>query len=205
MAEELTTGQELPEDFQLSEEQPVLEIAEEADVFASQEDALAEWVEDAEALVEAVPAEDEDALAESAQLEGYDGFEEPEDQQIIIDDSEKSEKAPISAGAKVKGAAKMVAGGALAAAAVPLVVIPVAPTTLMAVGGVTLAAQGQREFSGREISKFEEKAEAATDKISKVTKKTTGGLLSRLGEASTRAAQKLSDTDWDEKLGLNDE
>ena len=44
----------------------------------------------------------------------------------------------------------------------------------MAVGGVTLAAKGQREFSGREISQLEVKAEAATEKITKVTKKTTG-------------------------------
>ena len=126
-------------------------------------------------------------------------------QRIIIDSDEEPEKEPIPLGTKVAGAAKMVGGAALAAAAVPLVVVPIAPTSLMAVGGVTLAAKGQREFSGREISQLEVKAEAATEKITKVTKKTTGGLLSRLGEASTRAAEKLSETDWDEKLGLNEE
>ena len=200
MADELATEQETLEDIQPSDEQLALEAAEATDVFALQEDSLAED--------DIAPAQESQELAELVELaerEALDGSEEQSGQQIIVDVDEEPEKEPIPLGTKVAGAAKMVGGAALAAAAVPLVVVPIAPTSLMAVGGVTLAAKGQREFSGREISQLEVKAEAATEKITKVTKKTTGGLLSRLGEASTRAAQKLSDTDWDEKLGLNEE
>ena len=200
MADELATEQETLEDIQPSDEQLAPEAAEATDVFALQEDSLAED--------DIAPAQESQELAELVELaerEALDGSEEQSGQRIIVDVDEEPEKEPISLGTKVAGAAKMVGGAALAAAAVPLVVVPIAPTSLMAVGGVTLAAKGQREFSGREISQLEVKAEAATEKITKVTKKTTGGLLSRLGEASTRAAQKLSDTDWDEKLGLNDE
>ena len=200
MADELATEQETLEDIQPSDEQLELEAAEATDVFALQEDSLAED--------DIAPAQESQELAELVELaerEALDGSEEQSGQQIIVDVDEEPEKEPIPLGTKVAGAAKMVGGAALAAAAVPLVVVPIAPTTLMAVGGVTLAAKGQREFSGREISQLEVKAEAATEKITKVTKKTTGGLLSRLGEASTRAAEKLSETDWDEKLGLNDE
>ncbi|MDO5117799.1 MAG: hypothetical protein Q4D34_04860 [Eggerthellaceae bacterium] len=125
--------------------------------------------------------------------------------QINIDDYVVPEKPDIPVEDKIKGAAQMVAGATLAAAAVPLVVVPIAPTSLMAVGGATLAARGQRTFSGREISAIEEKAEVATEKLTVVTKKTTGGILSKLGEASTRAAQKLSETDWDKKLGLDED
>lgn len=200
MADELATEQETLEDIQPSDEQLALEAAEATDVFALQEDSLAED--------DIAPAQESQELAELVELaerEALDGSEEQSGQQIIVDVDEEPEKEPIPLGTKVAGAAKMVGGAALAAAAVPLVVVPIAPTSLMAVGGVTLAAKGQREFSGREISQLEVKAEAATEKITKVTKKTTGGLLSRLGEASTRAAEKLSETDWDEKLGLNDE
>ena len=200
MADELATEQETLEDIQPSDEQLALEAAEATDVFALQEDSLAED--------DIAPAQESQELAELVELaerEALDGSEEQSGQQIIVDVDEDNEKEPIPLGTKVAGAAKMVGGAALAAAAVPLVVVPIAPTSLMAVGGVTLAAKGQREFSGREISQLEVKAEAATEKITKVTKKTTGGLLSRLGEASTRAAEKLSETDWDEKLGLNEE
>ena len=200
MADELATEQETLEDIQPSDEQLALEAAEATDVFALQEDSLAED--------DIAPAQESQELAELVELaerEALDGSEEQSGQQIIVDVDEEPEKEPSPLGTKVAGAAKMVGGAALAAAAVPLVVVPIAPTSLMAVGGVTLAAKGQREFSGREISQLEVKAEAATEKITKVTKKTTGGLLSRLGEASTRAAEKLSETDWDEKLGLNDE
>ena len=200
MADELATEQETLEDIQPSDEQLALEAAEATDVFALQEDSLAED--------DIAPAQESQELAELVELaerEALDGSEEQSGQQIIVDVDEEPEKEPIPLGTKVAGAAKMVGGAALAAAAVPLVVVPIAPTSLMAVGGVTLAAKGQREFSGREISQLEVKAEAATEKITKVTKNTPGGLLSRLGEASTRAAEKLSETDWDEKLGLNDE
>ena len=200
MADELATEQETLEDIQPSDEQLALEAAEATDVFALQEDSLAED--------DIAPAQESQELAELVELaerEALDGSEEQSGQQIIVDVDEEPEKEPIPLGTKVAGAAKMVGGAALAAAAVPLVVVPIAPTSLRAVGGVTLAAKGQREFSGREISQLEVKAEAATEKITKVTKKTTGGLLSRLGEVSTRAAEKLSETDWDEKLGLNDE
>ena len=200
MADELATEQEMLEDIQPSDEQLALEAAEATDVFALQEDSLAE-----EDIAPAQESQELAELVELAEREALDGSEEQSGQQIIVDVDEEPEKEPIPLGTKVAGAAKMVGGAALAAAAVPLVVVPIAPTSLMAVGGVTLAAKGQREFSGREISQLEVKAEAATEKITKVTKKTTGGLLSRLGEASTRAAEKLSETDWDEKLGLNEE
>ena len=126
-------------------------------------------------------------------------------ERAIIVDGEVPEKPRVSTQDKIKGAGQMVAGATLAAVGVPAMVIPIAPSSLMIAGGATLAARGQRTFSGRQISKFEEKAEVATEKLTVATKKTTGSLLSRLGEASTRAAQRLSETDWDERLGLDDE
>lgn len=128
-----------------------------------------------------------------------------EDEGLTDDGGDTAGKPCVSTQDKLKGAGQMVAGATLAAVGVPAMIIPIAPSSLMIAGGATLAARGQRTFSGREISEFEEKAEVATEKLTKVTKKATGGLLSRLGEASTRAAQRLSETDWDEKLGLDEE
>lgn len=215
MVDELENSREACEDVEQGAEQPVPEASDAVEVLSADEGPLAEidiaMPPESPELVETEESgdyADSPAVGESEEpqeQEKLEASDEPDGQRIIVDGDEAPEKAPIPVGDKIMGAAKMVAGGALAAAAVPLVVVPIAPTSLMAVGGVTLAAKGQREFSGREISKFEVKAEAATEKITKVTKNTTGGLLSRLGEASTRAAQKLSETDWDEKLGLNEE
>ena len=190
MADEQATNLEEHEGVSLSEEQPVLEDVLAFDEPPIQDDCLAD-----DGLVE--PAAAADVLP--AQMLAED------EHRIVIDDYEEPEKPVIPVEDKIKGAAQMVAGATLAAAAVPLVVVPIAPTSLMAVGGATLAARGQRTFSGREISKIEEKAEVATEKLTVETKKTTGGILSKLGEASTRAAQKLSETDWDERLGLDED
>ena len=52
--------------------------------------------------------------------------------------------------------------------------------------------------------KTSDKSNGAKSKQGFLTEQ-TARLLSRLGEASTRAAQKLSETDWDEKLGLDED
>lgn len=55
---------------------------------------------------------------------------------------------------KIKGAAQMIAGGALTVAGVPLLILP-GPGAVFIVGGVALASKGQRNFSGRVASPLE--------------------------------------------------
>lgn len=75
----------------------------------------------------------------------------------------------IPAGDKVKGAAQMVAGAALAAAGVPMCVLP-GPGAAAIVGGVALASKGQRTFSGRKPARIEEKLDHAAAKMGEVAK-----------------------------------
>ena len=79
------------------------------------------------------------------------------------------ENPPASQSQKIKGAAQMAAGGALAVAGVPLLILP-GPGAVFIVGGVALASKGQRNFSGRSASPLESKLDSAAAKMAQVAK-----------------------------------
>lgn len=71
---------------------------------------------------------------------------------------------------KVKSVVQMVAGAAVAAAGVPLCVLP-GPGLAVIAGGAALASKGQRAYSGREPTKVERKLDAAAEKLGDAAKK----------------------------------
>lgn len=79
------------------------------------------------------------------------------------------EEIPASQTQKIKGAAQMAAGGALAVAGVPLLILP-GPGAVFIVGGVALASKGQRNFSGRAASPLEAKLDTAAAKMAEIAK-----------------------------------
>lgn len=79
------------------------------------------------------------------------------------------ENPPASQSQKIKGAAQMAAGGALAVAGVPLLILP-GPGAVFIVGGVALASKGQRNFSGRSASPLESKLDSTAAKMAQVAK-----------------------------------
>lgn len=70
---------------------------------------------------------------------------------------------------KVAGAVEMAAGAAMAAAGIPMMVLP-GPGAAALLGGAALASKGQRRYSGREASRVEEKLDAASAKAVEVAK-----------------------------------
>ena len=79
------------------------------------------------------------------------------------------ERGGVSASDRAKGAAQMAGGAALAAAGVPMLVLP-GPGAVAIVGGVAMASKGHRTMTGREATAAEAKLDAAADKMAEVTK-----------------------------------
>ncbi len=77
---------------------------------------------------------------------------------------------PASQSQRIKGAAQMAAGSALAVAGVPLLILP-GPGAVFIVGGVALASKGQRNFSGRAASSLESKLDTAAAKMAEIAKR----------------------------------
>lgn len=65
---------------------------------------------------------------------------------------------------KIKGAAQVAAGAALTAAGVPMLVLP-GPGAAAIAGGAALISKGQRNYSGRAATPFEEKLDDAAEKL----------------------------------------
>lgn len=82
-------------------------------------------------------------------------------------------RSPVPAGRKVKGAAQMVVGTALAVAGVPMCILP-GPGVAAIAGGAALASRGQRNFTGRDPSHVEQRLEAAAQKMGEVAKDQAG-------------------------------
>lgn len=99
--------------------------------------------------------------------------------QTIHDDEERG-KVP-SAAEKVAGGIEMAAGAAIAAAGVPMMVLP-GPGAAALLGGAALASKGQRRYSGREATAVEEKLDRASAKAAEVAK--------REGAKAAKAAAK---------------
>lgn len=94
---------------------------------------------------------------------------------------------------KAKGAAQMAAGAAVAAVGVPMLILP-GPGALAIAGGVSLATKGQRNFSGREASAFEEKLDAATDAMAAVAKDKAEAAAQKVAEEAPVIAGKAVQT-----------
>ena len=90
------------------------------------------------------------------------------DNEAIHDDEERG-KVPSTA-EKVAGGIEMAAGAAIAAAGVPMMVLP-GPGAAALLGGAALASKGQRRYSGREATAVEEKLDQASVKAAEVAKR----------------------------------
>lgn len=90
------------------------------------------------------------------------------DNEAIHDDEERG-KVPSTA-EKVAGGIEMAAGVAIAAAGVPMMVLP-GPGAAALLGGAALASKGQRRYSGREATAVEEKLDQASVKAAEVAKR----------------------------------
>ena len=82
---------------------------------------------------------------------------------------------------KAKGAAQMAAGSVLAAAGIPMLILP-GPGAAALIGGAALISKGNRNFTGREATSAEENLDAAAAKAAEVTK-----------ETAKKAAEKAAD------------
>lgn len=83
-------------------------------------------------------------------------------------DDEKG-KVPSTA-EKVAGGIEMAAGAAIAAAGVPMMVLP-GPGAAALLGGAALASKGQRRYSGREATAVEEKLDQVSSKAAEAAKR----------------------------------
>ena len=95
---------------------------------------------------------------------------------------------------KAKGAAQMAAGGILAAAGVPMLVLP-GPGAAAIVGGAALISKGNRNFTGRAATPAEESLDNAAAKAAEVTKeaaKKTGAKAANAAITAARAAKPVA-------------
>ena len=88
---------------------------------------------------------------------------------------------PVQSGSSVSGAAapqrargvaQMAGGAVLAAAGVPMLVLP-GPGVVAIVGGAAMVSKGHRTMTGREATAVEEKLDTASEKLVEVTKEQT--------------------------------
>ena len=107
------------------------------------------------------------------------------DNEAIHDDEERG-KVPSTA-EKVAGGIEMAAGVAIAAAGVPMMVLP-GPGAAALLGGAALASKGQRRYSGREATAVEEKLDQASVKAAEVAKREGA----KAAKAGARNAPKVA-------------
>lgn len=100
---------------------------------------------------------------------------------------------PLSpdAAQKIKGAGQMAAGAAVAAAGIPMLILP-GPGAAAIAGGVALASKGQRNFSGREATAVEEKLDAAADKMVAVAKEQAEATAQKVATEAPIVAEKAA-------------
>ncbi|HJA01011.1 MAG TPA: hypothetical protein H9801_05740 [Candidatus Collinsella stercoripullorum] len=77
----------------------------------------------------------------------------------------------------------MVAGGVLAAAGVPMCILP-GPGVAAIAGGVALISRGQRTFSGRASTKLEERLDQAAHKAGVAAKQQAAKVARKAGRAA---------------------
>ena len=89
---------------------------------------------------------------------------------------------------KIKGAAQVAAGAALTAAGVPMLVLPGAAAIA---GGAALISKGQRNYSGRAATPFEEKLDDAAEKAAVAVKVSAEKTAHKAAEEAPKAAKKV--------------
>lgn len=99
------------------------------------------------------------------------------------DDRSRPVEPEVSRGAKAKGAAQMVAGSVLAAAGVPMCILP-GPGVAAIAGGAALISRGQRTFSGRAATKIEERLDQAAHKAGVAAKQQAAKIARKAGRAA---------------------
>ena len=87
-------------------------------------------------------------------------------------DNRSAVDASVPIGRKAKGAAQMTAGAALIAVGVPMCILP-GPGVAAIAGGAALASKGQRNFSGREATRIEQRLDAAAARAGAAAKERT--------------------------------
>lgn len=115
---------------------------------------------------------DETIQEEGGRNDGFVGGERP--------------KAPSTV-EKVAGGIEMAAGAAIAAAGVPMMVLP-GPGAAALLGGAALASKGQRRYSGRDATAIEEKLDRASAGAVEVAKKEGA----KAAKAAARNAPKVA-------------
>lgn len=101
------------------------------------------------------------------------------------------EPSSASQSQRIKGAAQMIAGGALTVAGVPLLILP-GPGAVFIVGGVALASKGQRNFSGRVASPLEAKLDSAAAKMAEIAKDQAKQAAQNAAKEAPRVAKNVA-------------
>lgn len=101
------------------------------------------------------------------------------------------ETSSVSQKQRIKGAAQMAAGGALAVAGVPLLILP-GPGAVFIVGGVALASKGQRNLSGRAASPLEAKLDSAAAKMAEIAKDQAKQAAQNAAKEAPRVAKNVA-------------
>lgn len=91
---------------------------------------------------------------------------------------------------KIKGAAQVAAGAALTAAGVPMLVLP-GPGAAAIAGGAALISKGQRNYSGRAATPFEEKLDDAAEKAAVAVKASAEKTAHKAAEEAPKVAKKV--------------
>ncbi len=91
---------------------------------------------------------------------------------------------------KIKGAAQVAAGAALTAAGVPMLVLP-GPGAAAIAGGAALISKGQRNYSGRAATPFEEKLDDAAEKAAVAVKVSAEKTAHKAAEEAPKVAKKV--------------
>lgn len=91
---------------------------------------------------------------------------------------------------KIKGAAQVAAGAALTAAGVPMLVLP-GPGAAAIAGGAALISKGQRNYSGRTATPFEEKLDDAAEKAAVAVKSSAEKTARKAAEEAPKVAKKV--------------
>ena len=99
--------------------------------------------------------------------------------------------ADVPTAQKIKGAAQMAAGGALAAAGVPMLVLP-GPGAVTIAGGAAIASKGHRNFTGREATPIEQKLDDAAAKAADMAKEQAKKTARKVAQEAPAAAGKAA-------------
>ena len=106
-------------------------------------------------------------------------------------DNRSAADASVPIGRKAKGAAQMTAGAALIAVGVPMCILP-GPGVAAIAGGAALASKGQRNFSGREATRIEQRLDAAVARAGAAAKERTARAAQTAAQEAPIVARKVA-------------